>query len=133
MRLRETMVNEIIAHAQQGAPEEVVGILAGSNGRVEKLYRATNVAKNPRQQYLMDSREQLRIMREIESHGWDMVGIYHSHPESPARPSQTDIKLAGYPDAVYVIVSLKDRQKPVMRAFHIEDNNIREEELAVEK
>lgn len=133
MVLREKLVNEIVAHAQEGAPAEVVGILAGGHSRAEKLFRATNVAENPTERYLMDSREQLRIMREIESRGWDLVGIYHSHPHSPARPSQTDVQLAGYPEAIYIIVSLKDKQKPVVRGFRIEDSKIREEELVVEK
>ncbi len=133
LRLSDKMVQEIIKHAREGAPEEVVGVLAGANGRAIKLYRATNVAENRRQRYLMDPKEQLRIMREIERRGWEMVGIYHSHPSSAPRPSETDVKLAGYPGAVYLIVSLQDKDNPELRAFHIEEQVIREAELAVEK
>ncbi len=126
------MLKDIVEHAQNGAPDEVVGILAGTGGRVLKLYRATNVAENPRQRYLMDPDEQIKIMKEIERRGWELMGIYHSHPSTEARPSPTDIRLAGYPDAAYLIVSLQDKDNPVLRAFRIEDQTITEEELSVE-
>jgi proteasome lid subunit RPN8/RPN11 len=90
------------------------------------------VAENRRERYWMDSRQQLHIMRDIDGRGWELLAIYHSHPHSPARPSKTDKDLAGYPDAVYVIVSLKDGERPEARAFRIDGQRAQEEELLVE-
>jgi proteasome lid subunit RPN8/RPN11 len=69
--------------------------------------------------YVMDPREQLRIMDEIDDAGQDLVAIYHSHTRSAAYPSRTDVELAFYPDTAYLIVSLADRDRPEIRAFRI--------------
>jgi proteasome lid subunit RPN8/RPN11 len=70
-------------------------------------------------------------MMEIEKRGWQVAAIYHSHTRSPAYPSQTDVNLAFYPDALYMIVSLQDLERPELRAFRIVDRQIDEVELAV--
>ena len=70
-------------------------------------------------------------MMEIEKRGWQVAAIYHSHTRSPAYPSQTDVNLAFYPDALYMIVSLQDLEQPELRAFRIVDRQIDEVELAV--
>lgn len=110
----------MIAHAREGAPEEVCGVLAGADGHFTKLYRAQNVAENPIATYRLEPHEQLRIFREIDDEGWDIAGIYHSHPASPAYPSPTDMRLAFYPDAVYFIVSLARPDQPIIRAFRLD-------------
>jgi proteasome lid subunit RPN8/RPN11 len=81
--------------------------------------------------YLMDPQEQFRVMKEIRQEGMELVGIYHSHTESRAYPSGTDVGLAYYPEAVYLIVTLMDRKKPAARAFTIVDGTIAEVELNV--
>jgi proteasome lid subunit RPN8/RPN11 len=75
----------------------------------------------------MDSEQQLRAMLEIDDQGWELSAIYHSHPRTPAYPSQTDIALAFFPDATYVIVSLARRNQPTTRAFRIVDGTVTEE------
>jgi proteasome lid subunit RPN8/RPN11 len=70
-------------------------------------------------------------MRRIEDAGEELVAIYHSHTKSAAYPSQTDVNLAGWPDAVYVIVSLEDPEKPDVRGFWIRDREISDAELLV--
>ncbi len=131
-RLPQRLAKEIISHAKQGTPEEVCGVLSGQQGRAERLYRADNVAENRRRRYLLDTAQQLKIMRDIESRGQSLVAIYHSHPSSPAAPSETDINLAAYPDAVYLIVSLKDKSQPDLKAFRIVGKAVIEVSLILE-
>jgi proteasome lid subunit RPN8/RPN11 len=118
----------MIQHALAERPNEACGMLAGDGNRATKFYRAANAEPSPIR-YLMEPRDQLRIMRDIEDHDWDLLGIFHSHTHTPAYPSQTDVSLAYYPDALYIIASLADESQPVVRAFHIEDGKIREEPI----
>lgn len=103
-------------------------MLAGKGNRATKVYPATNAEASP-VRYLMEPKDQLHIMRDMEDHDWDLLGIFHSHTHTAAYPSQTDVSLAYYPDALYVIVSLADEAHPVVRAFHIVDGRIREEPI----
>ncbi len=120
----------MIAHAHAEYPNECCGLLAGRGPRVEYLFRGRNADQSP-YTYRLDPQEQLRFFKDIDARGLELVGIYHSHTQSPAYPSRTDVAKAFYPDAVYVIVSLADSQAPVVRAFRIRDGLIAEEELAV--
>jgi [CysO sulfur-carrier protein]-S-L-cysteine hydrolase len=84
----------------------------------------------------MEPREQLRILDEIDAAGWDLLAIYHSHTRSAAYPSHTDVELAFFPDTLYLIVSLADRERPEIRAFRIRreggaDGQIDEEPVEV--
>jgi proteasome lid subunit RPN8/RPN11 len=81
--------------------------------------------------YRLDGKEQLRVFDEIDDQGWDLWAIYHSHTHSDAFPSETDIRLAFYPDARYILVSLADREEPVIRSFFITDGEVTEEELVI--
>ena len=128
--IQRPYVDEIIAHAREDAPNECCGILAGADGRVERLYRATNIEHSP-YRYNVDPKELLRVYREIEDQGWALLGIYHSHTATEAYPSPTDARLAGWPDAVYLIVSLQEPQRPVLRGFRINDGSITEEPLRI--
>ncbi|UPV75085.1 M67 family metallopeptidase [Halorussus limi] len=119
LRIPESVREEILARAREGAPEEVCGILAGTressprdtdddhaDHRVESHYPAANVAETPRTRYEIDPREQLDLMECIEETGRDVVGFYHSHPRGPAEPSATDAELATWPGRSYLVVSL---------------------------
>ena len=114
--LEQRFLDEMIAHAREEEPNECCGVLAGKDGRVVRLYRVTNSEQNP-YRYNMDPREFLRVYREIEDNGWEMTGLYHSHTHNQAYPSQTDRNLASWPDSYYLIVSLEDKERPVVRAF----------------
>jgi proteasome lid subunit RPN8/RPN11 len=81
--------------------------------------------------YSLDPREQYDITMEIERNGWDLGVIYHSHTRSAAYPSQTDVNLAFWPDALYVIVSIVDPDSPEVKAFRIADQQIEEVPLEV--
>ena len=119
--------DEIVAHARAGLPNEACGILAGLDGRVERFFPAEADEPSP-YYYRIESRDQIRIMNEIDEAGLDLVGIYHSHTSSPAFPSRTDAEQAFWPDAVYVIVSLASPDADV-RGYRIRDMEVTEEEL----
>jgi proteasome lid subunit RPN8/RPN11 len=119
--------DEIVAHARAGLPNEACGILAGVDGRVERFFPAESDEPSP-YYYRIESRDQIRIMNEIDEAGLDLVGIYHSHTSSPAFPSRTDAEQAFWPDAVYVIVSLANAEADV-RGYRIRDMEVTEEEL----
>jgi len=122
-------IDEMIAHARQEAPLECCGVLSGKDGRVLKLYQATN-AEHSRYCYNIESQELFRINGECEENGWQFLAIYHSHPASAAYPSPTDVHLAAlWPEALYFIVSLSSPKKPEVRAFRIRDGEVTEEEI----
>jgi [CysO sulfur-carrier protein]-S-L-cysteine hydrolase len=125
------MVDEIVAHARDELPNECCGLIAAENGRAVKLFRTSNAEASP-VRYGLDPREQYQIMMEIERSGWILGAIYHSHTRSPAYPSQTDVNLAFYPGALYLIVSLQDADRPELRAYRIVDGRIDEVELSVD-
>jgi proteasome lid subunit RPN8/RPN11 len=124
-------IDEMIAHARQEAPLECCGVLGGRDGRVLKLYQATN-AEHSRYCYNIESGELFRINRECEENGWQFLGIYHSHPDSAAYPSPTDIHLAAlWSGSLYFIVSLSSPEKPEVRAFRIRDGEVTEEAIEI--
>ena len=129
--LSQEHFRQILAHARAEAPNEACGLLAGRDGYVTHILPATNVADNPLVGYLMDPQDQLDHFQAIEEQGLDMLGIYHSHPVSPAYPSPTDLSMAYYPEAVYAIVSLMQSDSPVLRAFRLVDNRISEVAFSV--
>jgi [CysO sulfur-carrier protein]-S-L-cysteine hydrolase len=132
MRISGEMIEDLVAHAREDAPNECCGMIGGADGRATTVYRATNAEASPLR-YRVDPQQQLRIMSEIDEREEELVAIYHSHTASPAYPSQTDINLAElWPDPVYVIVSLEDPDEPSIRAFWIREGQVDEAELVVE-
>ena len=124
LTIPSNIFEQIIAQAKAQAPIEACGILAGRDGQVEKLYEMTNVDKS-NVHFMMTPEEQFKVIKDIRSAGHQMLAIYHSHPETPARPSAEDIRLALTPDVIYIIVSLKDTE-PAVKGFLIEDDNVSE-------
>lgn len=130
MVIARRYVDEMVAHAREGAPEEVCGLLAGDGIHVLQVYRITNSEHSPRF-FLMDSQEQLRAVLDIDDKGLDLMAVYHSHPATEPRPSQTDVELASWPGAQYVIVSLAPPDHPEIRSWRIEDEEVTESELTI--
>jgi [CysO sulfur-carrier protein]-S-L-cysteine hydrolase len=118
--------DELVAHAREEAPNECCGYLRLRDSTVEEVFRATNERSSP-YGYELDHRS-LFAVNELDDQGFD-VGIYHSHPRSPAEPSQTDINLANYPGWTYWIVSLE--RDPEVRVWRIADGRVEEERLDV--
>jgi [CysO sulfur-carrier protein]-S-L-cysteine hydrolase len=129
LSLLQSFLDEMIAHANEDTPNECCGIIAGKDGRATKLFRATNAEASP-YRYNVEPKDLFRIFRECDEKGWTFLAIYHSHTASEAYPSPTDVRLATWPEAYYVLVSLKDADKPVVRAFRILDGAISEEKIA---
>jgi proteasome lid subunit RPN8/RPN11 len=120
----------MVAHSLEEDPDECCGILSGSSGTVQRLYRITNAAKSP-YRYLMDPQEFLKADLDSEWNGCEFIAFYHSHTHSPAYPSQTDVRMAlqsGWLEVYYVLVSLEDPAAPQIRAFHIDEDGEVEEE-----
>jgi len=134
LQIARAQVDAMIEHARQEFPNECCGLLAGLQGRVELLLRGRNVDHSP-YTYKLDPQEQLQLFKQMDARGLDLLGIYHSHTQSAAYPSRTDVAQAYYPDAAYVIVSLRDPDGAGdtvdVRAFRIRDGVITEEELLV--
>ncbi len=95
-----------------------------------KVYAMTNADASPAT-YRLDGREQLKVFDELDDRGWDLWAIFHSHTHSEAYPSETDRRLAFYPDSRYLLLSVADREAPVMRSFFIREGEIEEEELTI--
>jgi len=118
-------LQKIFEHCQREHPNEACGILAGTGGRVERVYSLASEVPSP-SFYRIDSKEHFRVIREMREAGKELIGIYHSHTGSPAYPSSTDVELAYYPEAVYVIVSLMDKQNPQVKGFTICESEVTE-------
>ena len=124
----EAMIQEMMAHAREEAPNECCGIVAGKDGRAVKLFRARNAEASP-YRYNVDAEDLFRIYRECEEKGWEFLAIYHSHVASEAYPSPTDVRLAFWPEAYYLLISLQHPDNPAVRAFRILDGAVSEEEI----
>jgi proteasome lid subunit RPN8/RPN11 len=118
--------DELVAHARESAPNECCGYLRLKGGRVEQVFRSQNLRESP-YGYELDPKS-LLAANDLDDDGFE-VAIYHSHPRSPAEPSQTDINLAHYPHWTYVIVSLAG--EPAVRAWKIADGSVEEEHVSV--
>lgn len=130
LKVPKEILDAVLAHAQKGFPLEVCGILSGVDGKVMGHHLMTNTDQS-NEHFMMDPKEQFAVIKELRRKGWDMVAIYHSHPESPARPSQEDIRLALTPHVSHLIVSLMDREAPVAKSYKITDGVVEPEEMVV--
>ncbi len=125
LQIPNNIFEQMLRQAKAQTPIEACGILAGKDCVIEKLYEMTN-ADQSSTHFMMKPEEQFNVAKDIRSTGLDMLAIYHSHPETPARPSAEDIRLAFTPDVIYVIVSLQNKERPSLKGFLIEDGNIEE-------
>lgn len=126
LRLSAGFRAAIFLHARDEIPRECCGIIAGkADGTLTTFHRLTNVAEGNRL-YLIDDMELYQLTRELIERDEEPLVIYHSHPETPAYPSATDVANAVYPDSYYVICSLERPNEPYLRAFRIIDGEIAE-------
>lgn len=132
MRISRRHFDEIVAHGRDDLPNECCGLIGGSDGLVSSVHRTRNAEDSPLR-YSVHPSDQFEVMERIEDSGEDLLGIYHSHPKSPAYPSQTDVNLAeGWPDQLYLICSLADPDAPAVRAYEIRDGDVEEIEIDVD-
>ena len=128
MRIARSLLDQIVAQARAEAPDECCGMIASLDGEAVAVHPAVNAAHSPLR-YEIDGKDQLRIFDAIDEAGHDLGAIYHSHTRSAPVPSQTDINLAFYPDAVYLIVGVAGEEDDV-RAWTIRDGEV--EQVALE-
>ncbi|VAW79151.1 Mov34/MPN/PAD-1 family protein [hydrothermal vent metagenome] len=117
--LPRKLVNQILRQAQSSPDMEVCGLIAGRNNRPTRCMPVSNIAEQPQRLFAMDPAQQITAQRRMREQGEELFGIYHSHPHSPAQPSTTDLEQAGYPEALYIIVSLNTKGVLEMRGFRL--------------
>ena len=124
----------ILEHAKSVVPEEACGLIAGTieegNKIIRKVYILTNI-DHSNEHFTLDPKEQLAAVKDMRANGFAPLGNWHSHPESPSRPSEEDKRLAYDSKASYMILSLMDADNPVLNSFHIEGDVSTKEELVI--
>ena len=123
----------ILEHAKSVVPEEACGLIAGTieegNKIIRKVYILTNI-DHSNEHFTLDPKEQLAAVKDMRANGFAPLGNWHSHPSSPSRPSQEDIKLAFDSNASYMIISFM-AENPVLNSFHIENGQVEKEDLRI--
>lgn len=133
--LKKEDYEKMLKHCQDGLPNEACGLIAGrvegDTKTVEKVYLLTNVDES-REHFTMDPREQLAAVKDARKNGLELLGNFHSHPETPSRPSEEDKRLAYDSSSEYLILSLMEQEQPVLNAFHIDrDKNVSRNEIEI--
>lgn len=129
MKFTQEQIDEMVNHAREDVPNECCGLVSAKDGAAVEVHRAVNAAASPLR-YEIDSKDYLRIYNLIDDADLEVGAIYHSHTRSAAYPSQTDINLALWPQALYIIVSLAD-QEPDVKAFSIVERKVEEVPLEI--
>ncbi len=127
LSIPQHLANDIFDHALNGLPEEICGYLAGTGREVSRVFRMTNIDHSP-EHFSFDPAEQFQVVRSARKEGLEILANYHSHPETPARPSAEDIRLAFDPEISYVIVSLA-AEVPDIKSFRIRNGEVEKEEI----
>ena len=132
LRLAPDVYKTMVAHCYDGLPDEAAGLIAGAPGsdKAHVVYPTRNAAESSKV-YAIDGLEYMRVERDADDRGLEILGVFHSHTHTEAYPSPTDVNQAPDPAWHYVIVSLK-REEPVLRSYRIVDGNIAEEPLVLE-
>ena len=134
VKLSQTDYEKMVAHAESELPDEACGLIAGridgDDKIIEKVYLLTNI-DHSNEHFSMDPKEQLAAVKDMRANGLVPLGNWHSHPESPSRPSDEDKRLAYDSKASYMILSLMNIDEPVLNSFHIEGNESNKEDLRI--
>ncbi len=132
--LKKSDYEKILAYAVSELPNEACGLIAGkkyeNNKTIEKVYLLTNI-DHSNEHFSLDPKEQLAAVKDMRANGLVPLGNWHSHPESPSRPSEEDKRLAYDSSASYMILSLMDRKNPVLHSFAISGTDSEKEELVI--
>ena len=135
LKLKKEHYDEILKHCVAGLPNEACGLIAGTiDGeikKIEKVYLLTNVDAS-REHFMIDPKEQLAAIKDARANHYTMLGHFHSHPESPSRPSEEDKRLAYDATAEYLILSLQEENHPVLKAFGVDkEKNVTVHEIEI--
>ena len=130
LRIPKAIYQEMFDHAKRESPLECCGILSGKERTVQRAFALKNTEESP-VSYSMAPRDQMKVFEEMEKESMEMIAIYHSHPRTIPFPSEIDVKLTFYPDVSSVIISLKEKDNPVLKAFQISKEAICLEDIEV--
>ena len=134
IKLTKSDFEKILAHAVKELPDEACGLIAGTvedgDKEIKKVYLLTNI-DHSNEHYSLDPKEQLEAIKDMRKNAIVPLGNWHSHPESPSRPSEEDKRLAFDSKASYMILSLMDRENPVLNSFKITGDTAEKEELVI--
>lgn len=129
IHIKQKIVDQIIIHAQKVNPIEACGYLAGNGDTITQSYEIRNI-DNSEEHFSFDPAEQFTVVRKVREAGIGIMANYHSHPKSPARPSEEDIRMAYDPDILYLIISLADKT-PQIKAYNIQQSKVEEETIQI--
>ncbi len=138
IKLKKSDYLKMLAHAEKELPNEACGLIAGvisgdgANKVIEKVYLLTNIDQS-NEHFSLNPKEQLAAVKDMRINGFVPLGNWHSHPESPSRPSDEDKRLAYDSKASYMILSLMDREDPILNSFKIQGDKADKEELIIEE
>lgn len=127
--LPRSLANRLLHQAQTNAQREICGLIGACSGVPADCYPVSNIASDPRREFLMDPRQQIEAMRRMRERGEVLFGIYHSHPETPPWPSESDLARAAYPGTLYLIISPGTDRAPEIRGFRLQGEKYEEVEL----
>lgn len=139
IEIRKSDFEKIYRHALKERPDEACGLIAGIDREdgvreIKEVYLLENT-DHTNEHFTISPMDQLKTIKDIRSKGWLPLGNWHSHPESPSRPSEEDKRLANDVKASYLILSLMEEGNPVLNAFHVEgeqgSRTVRKEELVI--
>lgn len=135
IKLSKELYRQIEKAALDGRPEEICGLIGGTiegdDKIIKEVYHLENI-DHSNEHFSMNPKDQLAAVKDMREKGIVPLGNFHSHPESPSRPSEEDKRLAYDKTASYMIISLLDENNPVLNSFHIDGDNAEKEELIIE-
>ncbi len=134
--IKQEDFDQIVAYAKSKLPEEACGLIAGTwteeGKQIKKVYYLTNI-DHTNEHFSLDVKEHLAAVKDMRKHGLTPLGNWHSHPETPSRPSEEDIRLAYDEKASYLILSLMEEDHPVLNSFHVSSKQASKEDLEIQK
>lgn len=131
---KKEQVDKIVEYCKQGLPNESCGLIAGVVMGEDKVITSIYLLKNideSSEHFSMDVNEQFKAIADIRKNGWELIGNFHSHPNTPSRPSQEDIRLAFDPNLSYMILSLQSKEQPVLNSFLIKNSKVSKQEYII--
>jgi proteasome lid subunit RPN8/RPN11 len=131
IQLSRKITTQLLHLAQISPDQEICGLIGAQNGIATTCYPINNTAQHPETRFQLDAKEQISAISTMRDKNEALFAIFHSHPTSPAIPSSTDIKLATYPDAVYLIISLNTKGVLEIRGFKIKTASVEEMPLSL--
>lgn len=131
IKIPRTIVNKLLTLAQSDTENETCGLIGARDNVATQVYPIKNTALEKKHFFEMDPAMQIAAIKKMREQGEDLFAIFHSHPDTPAMPSKTDIEQAAYPDALYLIISLNTRGVLDMRGFYLKDHGVEDVELVI--